>query len=392
MAEQIFISYRRMGGDVTAKLICESLKSHGYTVFYDHDSIHGGYFVERIISSIEGCDDFLLILPEGGLDRCVNEKDYVRQEIAHALKCKKNIIPLLLPGFTFPENLPEDIAVISGIHGVKFVMDYYDAMIIQITERLKSKKSKPTDVVETPTVLQPHTEEAVGSEGLEYILNADRHSYSVEEGACTVAHIVIPSTYREKPVTKIGNSAFDGCTSLMGITIPSSVISIGNRAFEDCDSLTDITIPGSVASIGNGAFWGCYSLTDITLPSSVTGIGNGAFWGCSSLRSIAIPERVTTIGDMTFFVCSSLTDITIPGSVTCIGDGAFTNCSALTAITLPDSITRIGGWAFTGCFALSTIRYEGTMKMWKRIRREYACLADVPAQFVECIDGKISIS
>ena len=44
MSEQVFISYRRVGGDVTAKLICEALKNRGYTVFYDFDSLHGGHF------------------------------------------------------------------------------------------------------------------------------------------------------------------------------------------------------------------------------------------------------------------------------------------------------------------------------------------------------------
>ena len=34
MNEQVFISYRREGGDITAKLICESLKNSGYTVYF----------------------------------------------------------------------------------------------------------------------------------------------------------------------------------------------------------------------------------------------------------------------------------------------------------------------------------------------------------------------
>ena len=47
MSEQIFISYRRDGGDVTAKLICEALKNRGFSVFYDFDSLLGGYFDSR---------------------------------------------------------------------------------------------------------------------------------------------------------------------------------------------------------------------------------------------------------------------------------------------------------------------------------------------------------
>ena len=38
MKEQIFISYRREGGTVIARLICESLKNEGYSVFYDYVS------------------------------------------------------------------------------------------------------------------------------------------------------------------------------------------------------------------------------------------------------------------------------------------------------------------------------------------------------------------
>ena len=55
-------------------------------------------------------------------------------------------------------------------------------------------------------------------------------------------------------ITSIGNSAFQYCTSLASITIPSSVTSIGNYAFSNCSSLASITIPNSVTSIGNSAF------------------------------------------------------------------------------------------------------------------------------------------
>ena len=44
MDNQIFISYRRTGGDTTAKLICETLKNRGFSVFYDFDTLKGGFF------------------------------------------------------------------------------------------------------------------------------------------------------------------------------------------------------------------------------------------------------------------------------------------------------------------------------------------------------------
>ena len=174
--------------------------------------------------------------------------------------------------------------------------------------------------------------------------------YSVFEGCTNLKSITIPNG-----VTSIGDSAFEGCTSLKSITIPNGVTSIGDSAFEDCTSLKSITIPNGVTSIGDSAFEGCTSLTSITIPNSVTSIGSGAFIGCSSLTSITIPDSVTCIGDSAFNGCTSLTSITIPDSVTSIGESAFSGCSSLASITIPDSVMSIGNDAFHECSSLTSI-------------------------------------
>lgn len=144
MSEQVFISYRREGGDVTAGLICARLKGLNYTVFYDYDSLGGGCFDERIYDAIEGCNDFVLVLPPNSLDRCVNDDDWVRNEIRHALKYNKNIIPVMLPGFFFPTDLPADIEKVAKYNGVQFIMAYLDAVIENIADRLVSKPMDST--------------------------------------------------------------------------------------------------------------------------------------------------------------------------------------------------------------------------------------------------------
>jgi len=156
-------------------------------------------------------------------------------------------------------------------------------------------------------------------------------------------------------LTSIGSSAFNGCSSLTSIKIPSGVTSIGSSAFYGCSSLTSIDIPDGVTSIGNSAFSGCSSLTSIEIPEGVTSIGNSAFSGCSSLTSIEIPEGVTSIGSNAFSSCSSLTSIEIPEGVTSIGYRAFYNCSLLTSIEIPESLTSIGDSAFSGCSSLTSI-------------------------------------
>ena len=186
--------------------------------------------------------------------------------------------------------------------------------------------------------------------------------------------ITIPSS-----VTNIGDVAFSSCTGLpvennlryadtylveavdktrTTYTIKTGTRFIGTYAFQDCSFLSSITIPSSVTSIGEQAFEYCSSQISITIPSSVTSIGADAFHGCEGLTSITIPESVTSIGTYAFEYCTSLTSITIPNSVTSIGSGAFSGCSGLTSVTIPSSVTSIGTYAFEYCSGLTSVTVE----------------------------------
>jgi len=115
---QIFISYRRDGGDTLAGRLADRFSALGYKVFYDVESLRSGTFNKQILDALAQCNDVLLVLPPNALDRCVNDDDWVRQELAFALKCKKNIIPIMMRGFEFPNNLPLDIENVKNMEGV----------------------------------------------------------------------------------------------------------------------------------------------------------------------------------------------------------------------------------------------------------------------------------
>ena len=142
-----------------------------------------------------------------------------------------------------------------------------------------------------------------------------------------LTELVIPDS-----VTRIGGSAFSGCTSLTSVVIPDSVTRIGDYAFYNCSSLTSVVIPDSVTSIGRDAFRGCSSLTSVTIGNGVTSIGRDAFRGCSSLTSVVIPDSVTSIGESAFYNCRNLTSVTIGSGVTSIDNDAFKYCYKLVEV------------------------------------------------------------
>ena len=194
-------------------------------------------------------------------------------------------------------------------------------------------------------------------------------------------------------VTEIGSTAFKYCRGLTSVTIPDSVTSIGSYAFAECSGLTSISIPDSVTEIGGGAFDGCSGLTSITIPDSVTYIGGSAFSGCSKLTSVTIGNGVTSIGNYAFMDCSGLTSVIIPDSVTYIGERAFYNCSGLTSVTIGSSVTYIGEYAFGDCSGLKNITYTGTIANWKNIAKGGWWKDNVPTTcLIHCTDGDIKIS
>lgn len=144
MSYQIFISYRRDGGESLAALLYERFRQRGYRVFYDVESLRSGEFNKKLLSVIEECEDVLLVLPPGGLDRCIgNPDDWVRQEIEFALKLEKNVIPLMMRNFVFPDNLPEGMKELPNLNGISANMEFFDAVIDRISE--KRLISRPAD-------------------------------------------------------------------------------------------------------------------------------------------------------------------------------------------------------------------------------------------------------
>lgn len=195
--------------------------------------------------------------------------------------------------------------------------------------------------------------------------------------------IVIPETVKycggTYTVTSIGGGAFNGCSNLKSIVMPSTIRSIGNAAFAECVGLTSFNVPSHIISVGDQAFLRCTGLTTVTISEGVKSIGNSAFCQCPNLTSFTLANSVESIGWCAFDE-SGLTSLvynkqifaympksfsgeyTIPDGIKTIVYGAFSGCENLASVTIPNSVESIGAYAFSGCKNLTSVSISDNVK------------------------------
>lgn len=194
--------------------------------------------------------------------------------------------------------------------------------------------------------------------------------------------IVIPSAYKNLPVTTIDEYCFvgnsDATNKLKSIVIPDSVVLIKQAAIGELINLESLTLPNSELVIEPVSIAVLPKLNSLYIPEKVKEIGSGNFIACG-LQSITVhPDNanyceknnciiekstktmlaagknatipndggVTIIGSYSFALRSDLKTLTIPEGITTIGENAFFNCFYLYSVVLADSVEEIGASAF----------------------------------------------
>lgn len=158
---EIFISYRREGGEHLAGRVKDALKIRGFSVFLDVEDLKSGKFNEALLDKIEYATDFIVILTPGCLDRCKNEDDWLRKEIRHAIKCRCNIVPVLARGFQMPlpQALPSDIEELPWYNGLTPAHELFEASM----DRLVSTFLK-TGKLQAGASFSAHTQDSTTAE------------------------------------------------------------------------------------------------------------------------------------------------------------------------------------------------------------------------------------
>lgn len=211
-------------------------------------------------------------------------------------------------------------------------------------------------------------------------------------------------------ISAVNNNAFEGCTSLKNIDIPTnSGVGIGNYAFKDCSALTSVYIPAGVRTVGLGAFEGCTRINSMTLPfigsqsgesntkntfsyifngtvpsslktvsiTNETAVPESAFEDCSSIENIYLNSTVKVMGKNAFKNCGSLKSFEVPDGLTELQDYTFGNCSSITEIAVKDNIKSIGTGVFDGCTNLASIYVPNVAEIKDYTFRNCASLKEI---------------
>jgi len=150
MKHDVFISYRRDGGEHLAGRVKDALKARGFSVFMDVEDLKSGRFDVALFGKIEEATNVIVILTQGCLDRCENEDDWLRQEIRQAIECKRNIVPIIARGFQMPSpaTLPSDIAELVTFHGLTPASELFEANIDRLVSTFLMSKVRAPEVPE----------------------------------------------------------------------------------------------------------------------------------------------------------------------------------------------------------------------------------------------------
>ena len=186
------------------------------------------------------------------------------------------------------------------------------------------------------------------SQGLEFAEAGYAEGYVVVgRGQCMDQHINIPQQYNGLNVIGIADNAFAGngvqndsaeggeagegkpseptAPAIIGITIPTTVITISCTAFSKCELLNNFLVDAAneVFKAQNNCLInvaeqslvrGC-EFSIIPDDGSVTVIGSYAFAGCEMLIQIDIPDVIESIEEKAVLECDALVEVRLPENV-----------------------------------------------------------------------------
>jgi len=183
---------------------------------------------------------------------------------------------------------------------------------------------------------------------------------------------------------------------VISVQFHPSVIEVNRGAFISCQKLKKVVFNEGLQKIGSAAFDWCTSLERITIPSTVIEIGSGAFFRCISLKEVVFNEGLKKIEGSAFERCESLLLIRLPSTLIYLCDYVFDGCSSLGEVEINEGIKKIGVDAFKRCES-ERLKFPGiSTRIDNIIRAGQSEIADKILYWetpdIEWRDGEFSVS
>ena len=181
-------------------------------------------------------------------------------------------------------------------------------------------------------------------------------------------------------VTWIGSNAFEQCSSMTVVHLPSTLESIGNIVFNNCNSLGYVYCEAyEPPTLGTNAFSsdlysnaylvlnnavikerykaaeGWSNFSHINAISYYSFEDNGIYYAETSPTTVAVCAKDDNYNSYsaTVNVPSTAVNVSRAYYVTEVGPNAFRNCDHLFHVTVPFTLKKISDFAFANCYNLS---------------------------------------
>ena len=197
-------------------------------------------------------------------------------------------------------------------------------------------------------------------------------------------------------LTTIQEYAFESCSSLQSINLPSQCDTVYSYAFANCPQLSSVS--HSIKQIKANVFENDTSLISFNISSTTNDINPNAFIGCTNLikfqliegnetysensgllyningtelmvcppgiENVMVLNQTKSINVNSFVVCKLLKEVSF---ITCeeirdFGSNIFANCNSLKQVIFPPLIKTIGSNCFLGCENLKTIVFPASLQ------------------------------
>jgi hypothetical protein len=107
----------------------DKLKPLGVQCFIDYLNLPPGDYRPQLLKLIEQAQNFIILLTPGVFDKCGDSEDMLRQELEHAFRHRRTLIPIFMPGYEkgHADVLPAHLQRIKDSQGWSFYREDPDS-------------------------------------------------------------------------------------------------------------------------------------------------------------------------------------------------------------------------------------------------------------------------